>query len=36
VQRKDFLPGNDPSGALNNQNIADRAAVHTQLHHASL
>jgi hypothetical protein len=36
VQRKNFLPGNDPSLALNDQDIADRAALHTQLHHASL
>jgi hypothetical protein len=35
VQRKDFIPGHNPSVALNDQDIADRAALQAQLHHAS-
>jgi hypothetical protein len=35
VQGKDFIPGHDPSVTLNDQNIADRAALQAQLHHTS-
>jgi len=36
VQSKDFIPGHDPSVTLNDQDIADRAALQAQLHYASL
>jgi hypothetical protein len=32
VQRKYLIAGYDPSVALNNEDIADRAALHAQLH----
>ena len=36
VQREDFVAGNDASVALDDQNIADRAALDSELHYAPL